>query len=69
MADEEESNITDREDLLINVMTRKRYSWDIDCERDEATSSQTFYSAVYQLRYYFYGVEDWKKFATRSEDH
>ena len=50
-------------------MTRKRYSWDLECERNELTSRQNFFNALYQIRPYFYGMDEQIAFAEADSDH
>ena len=58
-----------RSALQLQVMTRKRYHWDIKCEKDPATSSANFYEQIYQLRSYFYETEERNNFYERSSGH
>ena len=69
MADDDLSNIEIRSALQIQVMTRKRYSWNLACEKSNQTSSKNFYSAMHDMRYYFYGVEEWRSFEEADIDH
>lgn len=47
-----------RKALQLSIMTRRRYKWDLMCERSTVTSSKSFFNALYQIRPYFYGIED-----------
>ena len=50
-------------------MTRRRYSWDLQCERNEQTTRENFLNEIYQIRPYFYGLEKQKSFAQIDFDH
>jgi hypothetical protein len=69
MADDDLSNIAIRSALQMQVMIRKRYSWSSVCEQDTETSSLTFYNAMHDIRYYFYGEEVWRGFEQADIDH
>ena len=47
-----------RKDIDIEVMARKRYKWDINCEKIESTSSDTFFETLLKLRIYFYSTDE-----------
>ena len=58
-----------RQQLQFRVMTRKRYSWDLECEKVEETRRDSFFNALYQLRPYFYRMEEQEEFVRADSDH
>ena len=58
MDNPEMSMMNTRNALQMQVMTRKRYSWDIACEKDPATSSANFYEQLKKIRPYFENEDD-----------
>ena len=55
---EQLSYLNIREKLRIDVMTRMRYRWNIECERNDRTTSKKFAESLYGIRNYFYGHEE-----------
>ena len=54
-----------RQALQMRVMTRKRYKWDIACDTDV----QDFFDDIWQLRRYFYSIDEQLEFIKRAENH
>ena len=52
------SNIEERNSLFLTIFNRRRYEWDIMCEKNTATSSDTFYRTLNEMRYYFYSAQE-----------
>lgn len=63
MKNDDVSNIEVRNLLQLQVMTRKRYRWDFECEKNPVTSSKSFWNALHSIRVYFYGKEYLSRFA------
>ena len=50
-------------------MTRKRYSWDIECELNEATSRKSFYDSLHYIRAYFYSIKQIQGYMDTANNH
>ena len=53
---ENTANLEARQSIPISVFNRRRYVWDINCERSEGTSSTNFYQTLHGIRQYFYSA-------------
>ena len=58
-----------RADLRLNVMTRKRYTWDVECEKNEQTTSKGFFNELNSIRGYFYSYKQIKAFKDVESMH
>ena len=56
--DDSLSRIQIREKLRLEFYSRRRYNWNLTCEKNPKTSSKTFFSAIHDIRYFFYSEED-----------
>ena len=58
VANEEASFVQIRQLLKMQVLTRKRYGWDLACEARPESSSAAFYAALFEIRNFFFGKEE-----------
>ena len=42
----------------MNILSRKRYKWNLDCEKSESSRSMAFYNELSKIRPYFNDVSD-----------
>jgi len=67
--DDSLSRIQIRDKLPLQFYSRRRYNWNLTCEKNPKTSSKTFFSAIHDIRYFFYSNEDLRKFSDVEKDH
>lgn len=58
-----------RKELNLNIFTRRRYSWDIGCEKLYSRDPQTFFHKVAGIRPYFFSLEQLLDFTETSSKH
>jgi len=58
-----------KQNIDLQIMLRRRYSWDIACEKEKSTSSKKFFEALYGIRHYFYDIEQILAFLESGEEH
>ena len=51
-----------RDDIKLHVMTRKRYRWDMGCEKATVLKSRYFMETLWRVRQYFYPIDLISKF-------
>ena len=47
-----------RKDIQLNIMTRRRYRWDIYCEKIFDRDYMTFFDEMVKIRPYFYPISE-----------
>lgn len=52
----------ERLDIKLNLMSRRRYRWDIYCERLFEKQHRAFFEVMSQIRPYFYPLEQIMEF-------
>ena len=63
-------NIEARDKLLVTVINRRRYVWDMICEsRDDRTTNKTFFETLNNMRFYFYSPSEQAEFASVDSSH
>lgn len=61
--------IETRKEIQLNVMTRRRYKWDIYCEKLYYRDPMTFFHELAKIRPYFYSMDQMSKFSEYQSEH